>query len=75
MVGIGGLFGVLISVSYLLRFDMTVYYIGVIILAGIIGFARLFLQEHKPYQIYTGFLLGFAVQTGLFLAFQKLAFS
>jgi hypothetical protein len=75
MVGIGGLLGVLISVSYLLRFDMTVYYLAVILLAGVIGFARLQLGEHRPYQIYAGFLLGFCVQAGLFMALQKIVFA
>lgn len=75
MVGIGGLLGVLISVSYLIKFDMTVFYIAVIVLSGIIGFARLKLDEHKPYQIYTGFLLGLFIQMGLFFALQKITFA
>ena len=68
MVGIGGLLGVLISVSYLIKFDMTIFYILVIIVAGLIGFARLKLQEHQPYQLYLGFLLGLAVQITLFFS-------
>jgi hypothetical protein len=75
MVGMGGLLGVLISISYLIRFDMTIYYIILIVLAGIVGFARLALGEHKPSQIYTGFFLGILVQTGLFFALQKLIFA
>ena len=74
MVGIGGLLGALVSVSYLIQFDMTIYYIPVILLAGIIGWARLSLGEHRPSQIYSGFLLGFIVQGGLFLALQKFIF-
>jgi hypothetical protein len=75
MVGIGGLLGVLVSVSYMLRFDMTRYYMLVILLAGIVGFARLRLGEHKPSQIYTGFFLGFIVQAGLFLALHNIIFA
>jgi hypothetical protein len=75
MVGIGGLLGVLISVSYLIKFDMTIYYILVTIIAGFVGFARLQLQEHKPYQIYLGFLLGLTVQTVLFFTLHKLTFA
>jgi hypothetical protein len=74
MVGIGGLLGALISVSYLLQFDMTAFYIPVILLAGIIGAARLALGEHRPSQIYAGFFLGLFVQTGLFLTLQKYIF-
>ena len=75
MVGIGGLLGSLISLSYLIKFDMTYFYIAAIIIAGLIGTSRLYLKEHRPYQIYTGFLLGLAVQTGLFFVFEKLNFS
>ncbi len=75
MVGIGGLLGILISLSYLIKYDMTVFYIVVIILAGFVGFARLYLKEHKPSQLYTGFLLGLVVQIGLFFALQKVTFA
>lgn len=74
MVGLGGLLGVLISVSYLIHFDMTPYYIITIVVAGIVAFARLFLNEHKPAQIYLGFFLGLIVQTSLFFGLQKLIF-
>ncbi|WP_317898748.1 hypothetical protein [Aurantibacillus circumpalustris] len=75
MVGVGGLLGVLISISYLIKFDMTLFYILVIILAGFIGFARLELNEHKPYQIYLGFFLGIVVQLTLFSALHKLTYA
>jgi urea transporter len=75
MVGLGGLLGVLISVSYLIHFDMTPYYIITIVVAGIVAFARLFLNEHKPAQIYLGFFLGLIVQTSLFFGLQKLIFA
>lgn len=75
MVGIGGLLGVLISISYLIKFDMTLFYIFVIILAGIVGFARLTLNEHKPLQVYAGFLLGLTIQLSLFFTLHKLIFA
>lgn len=75
MVGIGGLLGVIMSASFLIRFDMTRYYIVIIIVAGLIGSARLVLQEHRPHQIYLGFLLGLLVQLLLFFAFQDLIFA
>jgi hypothetical protein len=75
MVGIGGLLGVLVSLSYLIKFDMTIYYIAVILLAGFVAMSRLYLQEHRPSQLYTGFLLGLIVQMGLFFAFQKITFA
>ncbi len=75
MVGIGGLLGILISLSYLIKYDMTVFYMIIIVLAGCVGFARLYLNEHKPNQLYLGFLLGLFVQLGLFFALQKLTFA
>lgn len=75
MVGIGGLLGVLISISYLIKFDFTPYYMATIVLAGFIAFARLKLKEHNPSQIYLGFLLGLIVQTSLFFTLQKIIFA
>ena len=74
MVGIGGLLGLLISVSQLIKFDMTPFYMAVIILAGLLGFARMRLDEHSPRQVYLGFCLGLFVQAGLFFALQKMIF-
>ena len=75
MVGVGGLMGSLLSLSYLIKFDMTLFYIACIIAAGLIGTSRLYLKEHKPYQLYTGFLLGLMVQTGLFFVFERSNFA
>ena len=75
MVGIGGLLGVLLCVSYLIKFDMTPFYILVIILAGLLGFARLKLEEHKPYQIYSGFLMGLVAQVVMFFLLQKIVYT
>lgn len=75
MVGIGGLLGVIMSVSWLIKFDMTFFYVLIILLAGLIGFSRLVLKEHQPYQLYTGFLLGLVVQSGLFFIMKELTFA
>lgn len=72
MVGIGGLLGALISISAITHFNMTPFYVILILLAGAIGFARLKLNEHRPSQVYAGFFLGLITQTTLFFALQKL---
>jgi hypothetical protein len=72
MVGIGGLLGILISIANIIKFDMTPFYILIILLAGLLGYARLKLEEHEPYQIYTGFCLGLSVQLILFFTLQKI---
>jgi succinate dehydrogenase hydrophobic anchor subunit len=74
MTGLGGLLGSLISLSYVTQFDMTLFYISVIMLAGLVGFARLYLKEHRPAQVYSGFALGLFVQTALFLTLEKTTF-
>jgi len=72
MVGVGGLLGALISLSYLIKFDMTPFYILCIIIAGLVGMARLYLKEHKPAQVYSGFFLGLIIQILLFFIYEKL---
>ncbi len=71
MAGIGGLLGLLIASSYLIQFDMMPYYIAVILLAGLVGTSRLLLKEHRPSQIYWGFLLGLSTQLILFISFHS----
>lgn len=64
-IGIGGLVGSLILISQLLAVDGTTPIIAAIILAGIIGAARLSLEEHTPSQIYCGLFIGFACEFGM----------
>jgi hypothetical protein len=72
MVGIGGLLGMVFSLHILLRLDLTGFIAVTVLAAGLTGSARLILNEHKPSQIYTGFLMGFLCQTILFLPLQQL---
>jgi hypothetical protein len=75
MTGIGGLLGILMSTASLIKFDMTIYYILVVIVAGLIGTSRMILKEHNFKQIYTGFILGLSIQVILFSSFHKLIFA
>jgi len=69
-IGIGGLLGsiIIFSVAY---YANLVYLISLIaIISGLIAYARLYLQEHKPFQIYSGFILGFfGMITMIYLSF------
>jgi len=65
MVGIGGLTGMLVAVSYMTRFEMTLWVALVIVAAGISGASRLFLQAHTAAQVYLGFVVGLLVQVGM----------
>jgi hypothetical protein len=61
MIGIGGLTGAIISISWHLGVDMKAVWMGLILCSGLIGFARLELNKHTPAQVYCGFLTGFIV--------------
>jgi hypothetical protein len=67
MVGIGGLTGSLTGISIRLNLDIVLLISVFILIAGIIGYARLNLAAHKPFQIYLGFVFGFLFMTGLYL--------
>lgn len=69
MVGIGGLLGSLIVVSYVLKYNAVPQIAFLVILAGIIATCRLYLKAHDPKQIYSGFFLGFLTQIAVFLGF------
>ena len=61
MIGIGGLIGLIISLSVLYSVSMMLYLILATMLSGLIGFARLSLNAHSPAQVYAGLGTGFMV--------------
>jgi membrane-associated phospholipid phosphatase len=74
MVGIGGMVGLLISLALLLKISLLVPLIGSILIAGLIGSSRIFLKEHKPSQIYSGFTIGLISQLFVFLLLENFNF-
>lgn len=67
LMGIGGLLGGLSGIAIRLNLDFTAMIIYGLIVSGLLGFARLKLNAHKPFQVYTGFLLGFFVMLTVIL--------
>ena len=67
MIGIGGLTGAIISISWHLGVDMKGIWMGLILCSGLIGFARLELNIHTPAQVYAGFVTGFIVAGSVML--------
>jgi hypothetical protein len=59
--GIGGIVALIISLFLKYNLEMRLFLIMAIIISGMIGFARLFLNKHNPYQIYLGWLVGFSI--------------
>lgn len=68
MIGTGGLLGALIGLAFRLDTSLTLAIMLVILLAGVVGTARLVLQKHRPAEVYSGFLLGLvSMSAGLLL--------
>jgi len=67
MVGVGGVTGSMVAISIINGSDFTFVISLLFLLAGLIGFSRLKLKVHSPFQVYTGFLLGFGSQLILLL--------
>jgi len=61
MVGIGGLTGLIIYLIIHMHVNLEFYLILTLITAGLVGTARLILEAHKPFEIYSGFLIGCSV--------------
>ncbi|MCD7916157.1 MAG: hypothetical protein LUG96_13445 [Tannerellaceae bacterium] len=58
-IGIGGLLGAMMGVCRIHLLNPYWAFIMVIVIAGLIGTARIILRKHTPMQIYAGFSLGF----------------
>lgn len=71
MVGIGGLAGFIFAFSYISIVDVVIYIIITFLIAGIIAWARLALNSHKPSQVYTGFITGWTIVMMVIFLFQN----
>jgi len=68
MVGMGGMLGVLISMSYLFYFNPAISVCFLLILSGTVGTARIILRQHTPAQLGAGYLIGFVTSMYFVLA-------
>ena len=68
MLGIGGIFGVLFSLNILFGGLLQIIILFVL-LAGVLGVARINEKAHNHAQIYTGFLVGFFIEAAGILFF------
>lgn len=69
MVGMGGATGFLLVLNLRLGADILEFMILALLLSGVVGTARLSLDEHSPSQIYTGYFVGLASMVTNFLLF------
>jgi len=68
-IGIGGILGVLLGLSFRMHYNLSVLIIVAVLLFGFIGFARLKLNAHSPGQIYVGFAVGIISEAALYFIF------
>lgn len=73
-IGIGGLIGAILSFSFIFQINLLLPLIILLLVAGLIGFARLFLQEHNNREMYLGFSLGILIQVAIFISAQQYNF-
>lgn len=72
MTGIGGVFGMVTGLSITFSMDLLLVSMIVFLLAGLIGYARLQQNAHKPLEIYIGFIVGTLVMLGMYVVPQLL---
>ncbi|MBX9449307.1 MAG: hypothetical protein KL787_06160 [Taibaiella sp.] len=58
--------GILIMMILQLKIDILWIIIASIVLAGLVGTARLILKEHLPFELVLGYITGFLVQVGAY---------
>lgn len=58
----GGICGMLIAVSWVLKIDTTNLLILFVLISGIVGFSRLKLSTHSAVEVAGGFVLGLGIQ-------------
>jgi hypothetical protein len=58
MAAIGGLTGALLGLSNRFQTDLLQFVLVSILVSGLVGYARLRLNAHRPYQVYSGFFCG-----------------
>jgi len=67
MIGIGSFAGFFLGLTLDFGINLYTEMFAGILLAGIIGFARLKSNSHQPAEIYTGFVMGVLVMTALII--------
>jgi hypothetical protein len=69
LIGAGGLTGLVISMFLRLNADIAGLLMASLIIAGLIGFARLRLKAHTQLQVYGGFFIGLVVVCCIIMIF------
>ena len=62
----GGMLGLFIALLFINPIDMRVPLFVALILAGVIGTARLLLRAHRPWEVWSGYVVGLVIQLGAY---------
>ncbi|MEA2107242.1 MAG: hypothetical protein U9P82_11100 [Bacteroidota bacterium] len=69
MMGIGGLTGTLIAISFKLHINLEYFILAAIFVSGVLGYSRMKLKSHNSFEIYTGWLAGLIIPAILILSY------
>ncbi len=69
-VGMGYFIGIALAMLPVSNYGLKIPFMIIILIAGLVGTARLSLGAHKPQEIYSGYLLGIICQLIAFIAMQ-----
>jgi membrane-associated phospholipid phosphatase len=67
MIGMGSIAGILWALGQRWVIDLHLPLVFIILMAGLVGSARITLNAHNPGQVYSGFILGFITSSVLFM--------
>jgi len=70
--GIGGIIGFVMVMSYEYQLNFNAFLAGLFVVAGLIGVSRLALNAHRPKEVYIGFALGIVSQWMSFQIYQNI---
>ena len=70
--GIGGIIGFVMVMSYEYQLNFNAFLAGLFVVAGLIGASRLALNAHRPKEVYIGFVLGIVSQWMSFQIYQNI---
>ena len=70
MVSMGGLTGLLLVTTFLLKTDIVYLIAAAILISGMVGTSRLILKLHTPGQVFAGYIMGVSVMLLLYFIFR-----
>ena len=67
MISMGGIAGTFLGLLLVYPLDLRWMFYMLVLMSGIVGYARLTISDHTVRQVYNGFMMGFVVMLALFV--------